>query len=144
MMLARKFGASSASNSAAIRPMNPPISAEPNVASSDATIIDRIPNSLAEGCQVVPLMKFQSPISRRAGMPWMNRKITITDSAITAAAAQRKNTLSVMRSRTLNTFFVFPFFAVAPAAACWTFASIVLLPGDPLVAHTKGMVNSCQ
>ena len=89
--------------------MNPPISAEPNVASSEATIMGRMPNLLAEGCQVVPLMKFQSPISRRAGMPWINRKITMTDSAITAAAAQRKNTLSVMRSRTLNTFFLFPF-----------------------------------
>ena len=38
----------------------------------------------------MPVTNFHTPISLKAGMPWISRKITITESASTAAAAQRK------------------------------------------------------
>ena len=69
MMLAIISGATSASSSAAISPIKPPSTAAPSVASSEATIMGSMPNSFAEGCQVVPVMKFHRPISRSAGTP---------------------------------------------------------------------------
>ena len=111
--LPRILGATSASSSAHIRPISPPSSAAPAVASSDAAIIGAMPYSSAEGCQVMPVTNFHTPISLKAGMPWISRKITITESASTAAAAQRKKPLSTTHSIAFLIFFIrfrLPFF----------------------------------
>ena len=85
------FGASSARNTATMIPTKVENATERAVAKREATIIGKIPNISAVGCQVVPKIKSSTPILNMAGAPLKKMNTEMMATISTERDAQIKN-----------------------------------------------------